>query len=207
LPSCFGASSSFSGPPALPPALSSDFDAGTLGYSDPFPSTWVRTFNVIQCAAVSIALPGSTSTQTFILSNIQSTPLPTAPVVPLMSPVQSPQINGADLFTAATINSTAVTLSWSPPAVGTPTGYQVQIESPVTLNSGSSAYSISVTFGTKKTSVTVPPSMLAANKTYVFLITATVDGQANMETNPHRSALPVASANVISAPITIGTGP
>jgi hypothetical protein len=42
-----------------------------------------------------------------------------------------------------------------------------------------------------------------ANKTYVFQITALVDGQANMETSPHHSALPVASANVISAPITI----
>ena len=193
--------------PTLPPALLNDFDAGTLRYSDPFPSTWLRTFNLIQCAAVSVALPDSTSTQTFILSNIQSTPLPTAPVVPLISAVQNPTINGADLFTAATITGTAVTLNWSPPAVGTPTGYQVQIESPITLNSGSTVYGISSTLGTKKTSVTVPPSILVANKTYVFLITATVDGQANMETSPHRSALPVASANVISAPITINPVP
>ena len=189
--------------PTLPPALLNDFDAGTLRYSDPFPISWLRTFNLIQCAVVNIALPGSTSTQTFILSNIQSTQLPTAPLMPLISPVQNPMINGADLFTASAINNTGVTLAWSPPAVGTPTGYQVQIDSPTTLNSGSTVYSISATLGTKKTSVTVPPSMLAANNTYVFLITAILDGEANMETSPHRSALPVASANVISAPITI----
>jgi hypothetical protein len=46
-------------------------------------------------------------------------------------------------------------------------------------------------------------SLLVANKTYVFQITALVNGHANMETSPHHSALPLASADVISAPITI----
>jgi hypothetical protein len=203
---CSSSSSWSSGSPSVPtvpPALRTDFDAGMIQYSDPFPSSWLRSFTLIQCAAVSISLPGSSSTQTFVLTNSQLAPLPTAAVVPLISPVQNPKINGADLFTASTINSTAVTLNWAPPTIGTPTGYQVQIETPITLNSGSSVYSISVTLGTKQTSITVPPSLLAANKTYVFQITALVDGQANMETSPHHSALPVASADVISAPITI----
>jgi hypothetical protein len=46
--------------------------------------------------------------------------------------VQNPKINGADLFTAGTINGTAVTLSWDPPAISTPLGYTVAIMSPVT---------------------------------------------------------------------------
>jgi hypothetical protein len=202
-PSCVAASSPLGGPPVLPPALKTDFDAGTVQYSDPFPTPWLRSFTLIQCAAVDISLPGGSSSQSFILSNTQSTPLPTAPVVPLISPVQNPKINGADLFTAVTINSTAVTLSWSPPAIGAPTGYQVLITAPATLNPGSSVSAPSLTLRTKQAAVAVPPSLLMANNTYVFVITALIDGEANMETSPHHSALPVASADVVSAPITI----
>jgi hypothetical protein len=203
LPSCFGASSSFSGLPALPPALATDFDAGTVQYSDPFPTTWLRSFSVLQCAAVSIALPGGNSTQTFILTNSQSTALPTAALEPLISPVQNPKINGADLFAANTIGGTAVTLSWSAPAIGKPSGYQVQISIPTTLPSGASVYSPVATLSTAKTKITVPLNLLPPNGTCLFVITALVDGQANMETSPHHSALPVASADVVSAPITI----
>jgi hypothetical protein len=187
----------------LPPALATDFDAGTVQYSDPFPTTWLRSFSVLQCAAVSIALPGGNSTQTFILTNSQSTALPTAALEPLISPVQNPKINGADLFAANTIGGTAVTLSWSAPAIGKPSGYQVQISIPTTLPSGASVYSPVATLSTAKTKITVPLNLLPPNGTCLFVITALVDGQANMETSPHHSALPVASADVVSAPITI----
>lgn len=201
---CSASSSTLSnGSPILPPALTTDFDAGTVQYSDPFPSTWLRSFNLIQCATVNVPLPDGTSTQTFVLTNVQSTVMPTAPVVPLISPVQNPKINGADLFTTNTITGTTVTLSWSAPAIGAPYGYQVQILTPTTLPSGSSAYSPVATLSTAKTTVTLPPNVVGANGTFLFVITAVMDGLANMETSPHRSALPVASADVLSAPITI----
>ena len=201
---CSGSFSSFSnGSPILAPPLTSDIDAGTVQYSDPFPTAWLRSFTLIQCATVDISLPGGSSIQTFILNNTQSTALPTAPVVPLISPVQNPMINGADLFTASTISGAAVTLSWSEPAIGAPYGYQVQILTPTNLPSGSSAYSSLATLSTAKTTLTVPPNLIGANGTFLFVITALIDGEANMETSPHHSALPVASANVISAPITI----
>jgi hypothetical protein len=41
----------------------------------------------------------------------------------------------------------------------------------------------------------------------VFLISAILDGHANFEASPNRSALPTASVSVVSAPITISTGP
>jgi hypothetical protein len=41
--------------------------------------------------------------------------------------------------------------------------------------------------------------------TYVFIIAAEVDGRANIESSPNRSALPTAYANVVSAPITISS--
>ena len=149
--------------------------------------------------------------------------------------MQNPKINGADLFTAGTINGTAVTLSWDPPAIGTPFGYTVAIMSPTASPVGTSPVGTlpigtppittfpvgtppgtiigtistveflvaTTTLGTAKASMTIPPDLLTSGKTYVFLITSLVDGKANMETSPHRSLLPTANAQLISAPITI----
>jgi hypothetical protein len=185
------------------PPLITDVAAGTVQYSDPFPATWRRTFRVCHNALIAVPVPGTGSTQNINLTNSQTTSLPIAAVKPLISPVQNPKINGADLFTAATANSTAVTLSWDPPAIGTPFGYDVVIMSPTTLPDGTVAYSSSATLGTAKTSMTIPSNMLASGQTYLFVITSLADGRANMETSPHRSSLPVANADVISAPVAV----
>ncbi|MEG9438504.1 hypothetical protein JAO29_20355 [Edaphobacter sp. HDX4] len=218
------------------PPLTTDVEAGAVQYSDPFPSAWRRTFRVCQTASVAVPMPGG-STQNFDLTNIQTTSLPTTTVKPLISPVQNPKINGDDLFTAATINGTAVTLSWDPPAIGAPYGYTVAIMSPTTSPGGTSpggtlpvgtppgtivgtittfpggtppgtitgtiGFFPLATLSAAKTSMTVPPDLLSSGKTYLFVITSLVDGKANMETSPHRSSLPTADAQLISAPITI----
>ncbi|WP_263366877.1 hypothetical protein [Edaphobacter bradus] len=184
------------------PPLTTDVEAGTVQYSDPFPITWRRTFRVCHSGSVDVPVPGGT-TQNINLTNSQTTSLPTATVKPLISAVQNPKINGADLFAAATINGTTVTLTWDPPAIGAPYGYSVDILSPATLvGGGTVGYFSSTTLSTAKTSMTIPPNLLASGKTYLFTITALADGKANMETSPHRSSLPVGSADVISAPIT-----
>jgi hypothetical protein len=56
-------------------------------------------------------------------------------------------------------------------------------------------------FGTSKTSMSVP--LLTSASTYVFQITAAVDGLANIETSPNRSQLPIAHSTIISAPIIV----
>ena len=208
--------------------LTTDVEAGAVQYSDPFSSAWRRTFRVCQTASVSIPMPGG-STQNLNLLNTQTTSLPTTAVKPLVSAVQNPKINGADLFTAATINGTAVTLSWDPPVIGTPFGYTVAVMTPVTPPAvtlpvgtpptgtfpvgtppgtiiggiGTAVFFSTTTLSTAKTSMTLPPDLLSSGKTYLFVITSAVDGKANMETSPHRSLLPVANAQLISAPITI----
>jgi hypothetical protein len=187
-------------PPNLP--LTTDVEAGTVQYSDPYPSAWRRTFSVCQTASVAVQVPGG-KTQGITLTNTQTTSLPTAPVKPLISAVQNPKINGADLFNADTINDTAVTLSWDPPAIGTPFGYSVAIMSPTTFPDGRVEYVSTTTLSTAKTSITVPPDLLRSGQTYLFVITSLVDGNASMETSPHRSSLPVASAELVSGSVTI----
>ena len=192
---------SISGPCLANQPLTTDVEAGTVQYSDPYPSAWRRIFRVCQSASVDIPMPGGT-TQSITLANTQTTSVPTAAVKPLISAVQNPRINGADLFNAGTINGT-VTLSWDTPAVGTPFGYSVAIMSPTTLPDGKVEYGPATTLSTAKTSMIVPPDLLRSGQTHLFVITSLVDGNANMETSPHRSSLPTASAQLVSAPVTI----
>lgn len=186
--------------------LTADVDAGIVQYGDPFPAAWRRIFRVCQNASVVVPVPGTSQTQSINLINNQTTALPTATVKPLLSGVLNPKINGADLFTATTVNSTAVTLSWDPPAIGTPFGYDVAIMTPTALTSPNGtvnySYLSSTTLSTAKTSITLPPNVLGPGRTYLFVITSLADGRANMETSPHRSSLPIANADVLSAPIT-----
>ncbi|HXR40296.1 MAG TPA: fibronectin type III domain-containing protein [Terracidiphilus sp.] len=180
-----------------------DQDFGTIQYGDPFPASWPRVFNFCEIVSVPVAIPNSSSTYAFLLYYGEATNLPTLPVSPLVSAVQNPTINGSSFFVASTIDSTSVTLNWSPPTGTALYGYYVRPFVPVTLPDGTMAYLPAGKFGTAKTSMTVP--MLSPGQTYVFLLSAEVDGRANMETSPNRSALPTAYANVVSAPITISS--
>jgi hypothetical protein len=112
--------------------------------------------------------------------------------------------HGASLFTESTINTTAVTLAWSAPDTETPPyGYTVLVLQVLPIGNGVELLQTG-TYSTAKTSITLPPQ--AADNVYVFLITAKVDGLANMETSPYRSSLPMGSATVVSAPIAIASG-
>jgi len=191
-----------SGTCSLNPPFTTDIQAGTVQYSDPFPTDWRRTFSVCQTAAVPVPVPGTTQTQKIILSNNQTTLPLTTTVKPLLSAVLNPKINGADLFTPTTVSSTAVTLSWDPPAIGRPFGYQVAIMAVTALPLGTVSYISAGTLSTAKTSLTIPPGFLAPGRSYLFVITSLADARANMETSPNRSSLPTANADLISAAIT-----
>jgi hypothetical protein len=209
--SIFGLCGSSVEPAGLPnpifplPPIVTDVDYGALAYGDPFPSAWQRLFQYCQVSEVSLPRPNSSVTDTFLLSNRQITATPAGPVVPILSPVQNPMINGASIFQTATLNTTSVNLSWSAPAIGQPYGYYVTVYQLGTLiNGGTEEYIGVARFGTAKTSIQVP--FLSAGNTYVFLITSETDGLAKMEMNPLRAKAPNAEAAVVSAPVAITTG-
>ena len=108
------------------------------------------------------------------------------------------------MFTPATLTTTSPTLSWNAGSGTTPIGYIVEVFVATTLATGQQLYRPSGFYSTAKTSFT--PFSLSGGNTYVFVITTVVNAGANMETSPHRSALPGGSASVISAPITVGAG-
>ena len=188
------------------PAVTNDQDFGIVHYGDPFPTDWPRIFTFCQTATVPVPLPGSTTPISFVLKASQSSSLPTSQISPPFGPVQNPTINGTSLFVASTINSTGANLSWTAPNGTAPTGYAIAAFSPATLpNNGAMTYLPRGSYFTAKTSALLPP--LQVGQTYVFMITAILNGAANFETQPNRSALPTASVSVVSAPIMVTGGP
>jgi hypothetical protein len=188
---------------AQQPGILTDEDLGTLQYNDPFSSTWTRAESFCEEAVIPMPIPGSTSTVNFALVTGETVAPSSNALAPIVGPVQSPTINGGSLLTAATLSTTTPVLSWSAPASGTPYGYRVStfaLASPGTT----STYLNAGVFYTSQPSITLPP--LSAGNSYVFAITALVDGTANIQTSPNRSSLPTAFANVVSAPITVSSG-
>jgi hypothetical protein len=187
----------------LQPPITTDQSFGTLTYGDPFPAGWTRALTFCEGSLAQIQLPNTNNPIGIELLNSFSEAPSNDAYVPTMGPVQSPTINGASLFTAATLNTTAVSLSWSAPALGTPFGYTISVLQQTTVNGQPALLSAGV-FTTGKTTATLPP--LTAGNTYVIEIAARADAGANVETKPNRSALPTAFADVVSAPITIASG-
>jgi hypothetical protein len=186
----------------LPPAITSNVDLGNVTYDDGFPSTWIRAESYCTEATMPTAIPGSSSTVNFSLISSTTVAASGAPLAPIVGPVQNPTINSGSLFTAATLNTTTPTFSWSVPSLGTPYGYRISV---FVFDPGDFySYLAAGSFYTSQTSITLPP--LSSGNTYVFAITALVDGAANIQSSPNRSALPTAFANVVSAPITISSG-
>jgi hypothetical protein len=209
-PSCMGGNgyAFFPSGSDQPASSFADLDFGTVQYGDPFPSSWLRTYQVCQRATVQVPRPNAASTEVFTLTNGALTALPNVTSTPLISPTQNPQINGISLFTATTVNSSDIALSWAAPTLGSPYGYSVRVFAATTEQTpvGTiSYYSNTATLYTAKTSLRIPPGIITPGNTYVFLITSLADAGANMESSPNRSALPVANADLISAPITIGS--
>jgi hypothetical protein len=193
------------GPLSELPPIVTDVDYGVLGYGDPFPAEWPRLFQYCQASTVSLPRPNSTVTDTFTVVNRQTTPLPTSAVTPLLTPVQNPMLNGASLFQAAISNTTSVDLSWEAPATGQPYGYYVRVFALSTLQPGGTArYLQMAQYGTSKTTMQVP--FLTPGITYLFVISAELDANANIEKSPGRTKAPNAEASVVSAPMVIATG-
>jgi hypothetical protein len=183
------------------PAVLTDQNFGTLPYGDPFPSNWTRDLAFCQ----SVTVPFSVGSITFPMAlNYGVVVDPAKPTLaPLAGPVVNPTINGANLFTSTSVNSTVETLSWSGPSVGIPYGYDVLVFQVIPLQNGVELLEAG-NYSTAQTSITLPP--LTAGNTYVFVIVTEADGVASVQTSPYRSQLPTGFATVMSAQATVNAG-
>ncbi len=195
-PDLFGATRSDAG----------DTNLGAVSFGDPFPQTWPRFVYTTSRYAVSYTAPGATNALTFTGFLTRTDPMsillpPAQQVGATLTPATNPRIGSADAFTAQQGVGATPLLSWSPPAVGTPTGYNVDIYDLVN-NGGDSDANLVATLVTPDRSVRVPPGILVAGHSYFADLAAFSAPNARIDRTPFRRGAPNAYAEALTATFT-----
>ena len=121
-----------------------------------------------------------------------------APIVPPMTPVQSATVNGVSFFTGAASIGTTTTVTWTPPATGTPLFYQLRARELFVRPNGRTGARLAATVSTRDTSFTFPPGILDPTRTYVFAISATASTSADPGHGASLAIAPFKSTNEIT---------
>ena len=139
-------------------------DTGMMSWGSPVVGTWGAITDTRYRFFRTNALAGTTSEAAFIVGirqNDLATSINNTTISLQLSPAQHPQLDGQDLFGTTAAASSTPTVTWDPPAVGTPARYVVTF---MQLLSGTDALetarsrmaSRSLRIQTSGTSVTVP---------------------------------------------------
>ncbi len=152
--------------------------ADTLSYGDPLPSTWDRLVQVRWHAAVDYKLPDAMYGQELDAGIGRSLALDRVPedgsVVPLVSHVRSPTINGEDAHGEVSAVGGAPRIEWTAPETGEDVRYNVEVFEVFYLDDTTAFTMIDdvAWFETSATSLVLPPGILQAGHRYALRITA-----------------------------------
>ncbi len=181
------------------PAVTMPVDV-TMTFGNPFPGSPLEC-TVQSFFTVSYALPGTTGigVDYAMLSRNPTCFQQPATLTVVMSPPQKLMIDGADATGSAMPPSTVPplttdtpTLSWSPPAQGVPSRYEVDV---IHLQASSGATGVKDTqyIFTPNTTLTIPPGVLTSGGNYAFVVLA-ADTCGDCDTYPLRFKLPSSAA-------------
>jgi hypothetical protein len=177
--------------------------ATTLYYGRFLPALWLEWCGARFAAEVSYLAPGATTALVDEAWIERRDPLPTqaGPIVPAVSPVLAPQIDGQDALSARSGPVSATpTLSWSAPAVGAPTAYVVEVYQLLARGTSTERNRV-LRYTTKALQVTVPPGLLEGGATYYARISALIT-TVPYDVAPFRWANVYALADVLTEPFT-----
>jgi hypothetical protein len=158
------------------------------------PWPWTEYRDVRMSARVSLVVGGTTY---FIRPSVsRMEPLATAPLdaAPLVTPPRDLRVNGLAANVALAGVGTGPTLSWSPPALGTPTSYLVRVQQ-------LPGFALVVSARTAGTSLRIPDGVLAPGSTYFAWVTARVASAERLDA-PLRNEFGASSADAVTATIT-----
>jgi hypothetical protein len=171
--------------------------AGTVWYGRFLPAHWSEWRSVRLSAEVSYLAPGA-ARPWLERSEIEARePLPAraGPFAPAVTPVLLPRIGSADAHQDLVGVGETPTISWSPPSVGIPTGYLVEV-SRLDVAGGATSRTTLLRYGTSRQVVTIPPGILQTGTTYFARITAIVSTAP--VTAPYRGASVHARASTLT---------
>ena len=172
-----------------------------LAYGDPFPRGWGRVGGLRLTYRIDVPVLGTREPYSFEVSvDVQDSAAAfgAGPVRPLVSPVRDPRINGRPAFEPQAKVGLTPEVSWTAPALGKPTLYEVQVyrtrmnrERKADLQQMGSVY-------TADTRVAFPPGVIANAEIYVLVIQARwgegLDPQHPYAEPVHRASAPCVTA-------------
>jgi hypothetical protein len=94
------------------------------------------------------------------------------PVKPLLTPVREPKINGRDAFTPQAHVTGNPEVSWTPPALGQPTIYELHVYRTRMNRERKADLQLVTTIHTSDTRVPFPPGIIVPAEVYVLVIEA-----------------------------------
>lgn len=175
-----------------------DVDYGPTAYGQFLGSPWQEVRSYVLNADYQLPQPGTAETcslpLTVFYSSEELMPAASDPA-PTLGPPLSPKIQGLDAFQAQSSVGLTPAISWSPPSLGTPTSYRVDISA----YAGRPRYE-ELTFTVYgATSLQVPPGFLETGSTYLIFITAFQAPWDALGRAPARKGVPWASATTLTA--------
>ncbi|MFT3840232.1 MAG: hypothetical protein QM723_24810 [Myxococcaceae bacterium] len=171
----------------------------SLVYADGYPADWQRMVGYDVVYSVPVALPMTTGVSSaFVGDTVPLSQLP-ATLKPRLSPVTALKVDGADAFAGGDVQSLNPTLSWSAPAVGTPSGYLVSVYKLVGAGNTTRRFQAG-TIATTNTQVKIPPGIVSPQGMYVFRVTAELCPGIDLVKHPlaFATAVDLAVADVYS---------
>jgi hypothetical protein len=180
-----------------------DVDAGAISFRNPFPERWGVFARFEHIYRITYDVPGASRKVTLTgRISVQNTPevLGQAAIEPLLAPAGMPMVNGKSAFMKQSGITTTPTVSWSAPAVGSPTGAMVTIYQLGQEDGYPFARRIA-TFYTKESSVSVPPGVMKSGDQYCFQIRLIMDPQVDIAKSPYRASARRSYADVLSAAV------
>jgi hypothetical protein len=187
----------FSVAPATP-----DLTTNTpVGYAQFLPAPLWSEWREVSVAAQATYTFGTATALPEVAAVVQREAMPGAAIIqPSLSPVGAPLVGGLDAHAPQTGVGLTPALSWSAPAIGTPSYYVVEVRALGATN-GATVSTPVATFTTTSTSVTVPPAYLQPGGSYYARIEA-VQIPAGGPSAPFRSAGTWARASTLTAVFT-----
>ncbi len=182
-----------------------DLDYGTVGYGNPYPSTWSPVLNVeyevnVSYTASGAATPVEAPGEVFV-STVQM-PAAGSGVGPIIGPVRNIKLDGLDLTLPQTVGSATPAITWDAPLLGVPTVYQLTIYQ-LFNSGGESQYENVLDIYTRDRSLNLPDGTLVNGSEYFFAIRAYYLPGVDVTTSPHRRALPMAYADALTDIVSI----
>jgi hypothetical protein len=173
------------------PSSTANVNLGTV----PMPPVWPgfeRIYYAGQHSYLNYQLPGTSNpaftTWNSIYAHTLTPPTATTPIIPVVSHPRALAINGTSMLTGAGILATGVgttpTFTWQAPALGTPTGYQVDVFHVYASGSYTHVSGSILRMFTTDTQVQCPPGVLVSGNYYIFEVLAIYDSTYSLTSAP-----------------------